>query len=126
MEASGGISMLDIRRKRGRSLMVQDGILVVVKDGNASKAQVMPFCPNISDLSKAEFIDQSQVRRVLRASVDSWDIGNGVGWRHYTPYWRLEDIDRASTAELKRFVLPATWMTFSIDTVQVEGRAPWI
>ena len=115
MEASGGINMLDVRRRRDRPLIVQDGILVAVKSGASGRAQVMPFCPKISDPSIAEFIDRGQVRRVLRASVDSWHIGNGVNWRHYTPYWRLEDIDRASTAELKRFLLPATWMTFAID-----------
>ena len=114
MEASGGLNMLDVRRTRERPLMVQDGLLIALKNG-AAKAQVMPFCPAIDDPSIAEFCDRAQVRRVLRASVDSWDAGNGVSWRHYTPYWKLENIDTASAAEVRRFLLPATWMTFRID-----------
>jgi hypothetical protein len=115
MEASGGLSMLDVRRAHGRPLMVQDGILVAVKDGPSSKAQVMPFCPQIADPSMAEFVDKSKVHRVLRAGTDAWDMGHGVSWVHYTPYWPLQDIDHAPPAEVGRFLLPATWMTFELD-----------
>jgi hypothetical protein len=117
MEGSGGLNMLDVRRTRDRPLMVQDGILIAVKDG-ASKAQVMPFCPEIADSSAAEFCDRANVRRVLRASVDSWDMGHGVSWRHYTPYWKLDNIDTAAAADIQRFLLPATWMSFRIDNRQ--------
>jgi len=115
MEASGGLTMLDVRRARGRPLMVQDGILVAVKDGLSAKAQVMPFCPKIANRSLAEFAEKSNVRRVLRACTDAWEMGYGVSWTHFTPYWALEDIDNASQAEVARFLLPATWMTFEID-----------
>jgi hypothetical protein len=43
MEASRGLTMLDVRRIRGLPLMVQDGILVAVKNGPFAKAQVMPL-----------------------------------------------------------------------------------
>lgn len=121
LEASGGLNMLDVRRARERPLMVQDGLVIAVKDGSA-KAQVMPFCPQIADPSLAEFADGGKVRRVLRACVDAWDMGNGVTWRHYSPYWKLKDIDAAKADDIARFLLPATWMTFAVDNR--AGHAP--
>jgi hypothetical protein len=120
MQSSGGLCMLDVRRAHGRPLMVQDGIVVAIKDGKAGKVQVMPFCPEIADPGLAEFSASSKVRRVLRACVDEWEMGYGVSWRHYTPYWKLEDIDHSSAADTARFLLPATWMTFTVDNR--EGR----
>lgn len=114
LEASGGLNMLDVRRARGRPLMVQEGIVVALKDG-ARKASVMPFCPRIADPALAEFVDAAKVRRNLRACIDEWDMGNGLSWRHYTPYWPLKEIETASDADIARFVLPATWMTFTVD-----------
>jgi hypothetical protein len=116
LEASGGLNMLDVRRARGRPLMVQEGILVAVKDGG-QKAQVMPFCPTIADPAVGQFADGNKVRRTLRACVDEWDMGNGLSWRHDTPYWPLKEIETASDAEIARFLLPATWMTFTIDNL---------
>jgi hypothetical protein len=115
MEASGGLTMLDVRRAHGRPLMVQDGIVVAVKDGPSTKAQVMPFCPRIADPLLAEFVERSNVHRVLRASTDAWNMGHGVSWVHCTPYWPLHDIDHAPQEDVARFLLPATWMTFEVD-----------
>jgi hypothetical protein len=114
MEASGGLNMMYVRRPQGAPLMVQEGILVAVKDG-AQKAKIMPFCPEIADKSLAEFTDKSKSRRLLRACVDAWDTGYGVSWTHFTPYWTLPEIDKASPADLSRFLLPATWMSFRVD-----------
>lgn len=95
--------------------MVQDGILIAVKEGAGSKAKVMPFCPQIADEALAEFADTANIHRILRACTDTWQIGYGVSWTHYTPYWRLPDIDHAPAAEVSRFLLPATWMSFTVD-----------
>ena len=118
MQASGGLNMLDVRRQHGRPLMVQDGIVVAVRDGKRGKVQVMPFCPEIADPSLAEFSDSSKVTRVLRACVDHWDMGYGISWRHYSPYWKLDDIDHATEADKARFLLPATWITFTVDNLR--------
>ena len=112
-EGSGGI-MMQTGGHRMKPMIAHEGILVAVKDGRA-KAQVLPFCPKIDDPSAAEFSDKAKARRVLRACVDAWDTGLGVSWTHCTPYWRLPEIDKASRAEMARFLLPATWMTFKID-----------
>ena len=120
MEASGGLNMLDVRRQRGRPLMVQDGILIGVREGASQKAKIMPFCPAIADPALAEWSDATRARRVLRACVDAWDMGYGVSWKHYTPYWKLENLERAHPAEVARFLLPATWMRFVVDNR--EGR----
>lgn len=115
MEASGGLTMLDVRRQRGRPLMVQDGILIGVREGASQKAKIMPFSPAISDPTLAEWSDVTRARRVLRACVDAWDMGYGVSWKHYTPYWKLDNLERARPADVARFLLPATWMSFDVD-----------
>ena len=112
-ESSGGVMMLT-GGHRMKPMIAHEGILVAVKDGRA-KARVLPFCPGIEDTSAAEFSDKTKTTRILRACVDEWDTGLGVSWTHYTPYWQLPEIDKASAPEMARFLLPATWMTFRID-----------
>ena len=112
-QGSGGV-MMQTAGHRTKPMIAHEGILIAVKDGRA-KAQVLPFCPAIENASAGEFSDKTKASRVLRACVDSWDTGLGVSWTHYTPYWQLPDLDKASAADIARFLLSATWMKFKID-----------
>lgn len=47
-------------------------------------------------------------------------MGYGVSWNHYTPYRALEDFESSVATDKARFLLPATWMTFTVDNR--EGR----
>jgi xylan 1,4-beta-xylosidase len=83
------------------------GILVGTLD--ASGLHRFPMMPGTSTE-----IDPKKIRRSLGASTDTWSAP-GITWTHFSPPWHLADFDRASLDEKKRFVLPATWMEFTVD-----------
>ncbi len=112
MEASGGVQVC--RQPGGVSALVPDeGVIIGVKDSQTTR--IMPFTANQKNLSKGSLISEAEVKRTLGACTDNWTIPLGVSWNHYTPVWAMQDWDKASDEERRRFVLPVTWMQYHID-----------
>lgn len=114
MEGSGGMQMSASRSDYGDGILPHKGVIVAIKTGNTER--VMPFCSQPQVLpSGAAYITANEVQHDLSAGVDSWQIGAGVSWKHYMPYWSMKEIDKASKKKKAQFTLPATWMVFELD-----------
>jgi len=121
MEASGGMQMSAARSGEGDGILPHKGVMIATKNG--SKVRVMPFCSEPQSLTgDAAYIKANEVKHDLSAGVDAWQIGAGVSWKHYMPYWPLKEIDKASEKEKAQFALPATWMVFELDNT--KGTEP--
>lgn len=82
------------------------GVLLGTVDAEGS--HLMPFTAWPSD------IQRESIRRTLRACTDAWVVP-GLSWTHYCPSWKLANLEKATLKEKKRFVLPATWIEFTLD-----------
>lgn len=114
MEDSGGIQNTPGRRAMAGDLVPHDGVIVAAKSGTTIR--VMPFSAQLGGLADgATYVRENEVRHVLGASTDHWEMPMGVKWTHYSPYWPLPDIETAVPEAKERFCLPATWMVFDFD-----------
>lgn len=121
MEGSGGMQMSAARSGDDDGILPHKGVIVAVK--SAEGLRIMPFYNETQPLQKdASFIKSNEVKHNLSAGADSWQIGSGVSWKHYMPYWSMKEIDKATDNEKALFVLPATWMVFDLDNS--KGKAP--
>ena len=112
MEASGGVQVC--KQPGGDGTLVPDqGVIVAVKNG--AMERVMPFTSKQKSLPAGALVTDREVTRALGACTDSWRVPMGVSWVHYTPVWPMKDWDTATLEEKRRFVLPVTWMRFTID-----------
>lgn len=98
-ERSGGFS-------HASGGVASSGLLVGFVD--AKGATLMPFVK-----TRATFPAES-VKRTLRACTDEWTAPD-LSWTHYTPVWKLPDWDKASPDQRRQFLLPATWIEFTLD-----------
>ena len=113
MEASGGLQMGSSPAKDGY-LMPHYGVVVAVKKGD--DVRVMPFYTRPAGSAPTpKVFSAAEVRHMLGAATDRWQLPDGVSWTHYTPSWSLPEWDGASVEEQRRFALPATWLTFTVD-----------
>ena len=111
MEQSGGVQVC--KQPGGEGTLVPDqGVIVAVKNGAAER--VMPFTKQ-KGLPAGEWITDKEVTRSLGACTDHWQAPMGLSWTHYTPVWAMKDWDTATMQEKRRFVLPVTWMQYTID-----------
>jgi hypothetical protein len=112
MENSGGVQVC--KQPGGQGTLIPDqGMIVAVKNG--AKERLMPFASVQKDLPAGTLITDKEVTRKLGACTDAWTLPMGVSWTHYTPVWHMQDWDKATDAEKRRFVLPVTWMQYHID-----------
>jgi hypothetical protein len=90
------------------------GVLVAVS--GSSGLQILPFvlsAPSIS--SNAAFFPDANVQRTLTPCTDEYAIaGVGLAFTHYTPAWPMANLSAATLSEKKRYLLPATWLVFTI------------
>ncbi len=89
-------------------------ILGTLEDG------LMPFI-SAKKAPTPGFVAKGQVRRTLSACSDAWSAP-GFSWTHWSPSWALRELDTASVADQRRFFLPATWMTFTLDNTTGTTR----
>ena len=112
MENSGGVQVC--KQPGGEATLVPNqGVIIAVKNGATER--LMPFAVKQPSLPAEAVIKDKEVARVLRACTDRWEIPLGVSWNHYTPVWTMRDWEKATDAEKRRFVLPATFMQYHID-----------
>jgi hypothetical protein len=112
MEASGGVQVC--KQPGGDGTLIPDqGVIVAVKNGTMER--VMPFTSKQKSLPAGALVTDREVTRALGACTDSWRIPMGVSWVHYTPVWPMKDWQSATIEEKRRFVLPVTWMQYTID-----------
>ncbi len=112
MENSGGVQVCKQPGGEG-TLVPNQGVIVAVKNGAAER--LMPFAAKQPSLPAEAVVKDKEVTRVLGACTDRWEIPMGVSWNHYTPVWAMRDWEKASDAEKRRFVLPATYMQYHVD-----------
>lgn len=98
-ERSGGFT-------HATGVVASGGLLVGFVDSKG--ATLMPFVK-----TRATFPADS-VKRTLRACSDEWSAPN-LSWTHYTPAWKMQDWDKASPDQRRQFLLPATWIEFTLD-----------
>lgn len=120
MEASGGIQTQMGRPLNRGDVMPHRGVTIAVKQGNNVK--VMPFVTNFKESENTKLIKPADVTHQLSVGSDSWKISPEVSWKHYMPYWSLPDIEKATEKEIATFVLPATWMEFTLDNNSGSGE----
>lgn len=113
-EDSGGVQVSPGRRANAGDLIPHDGVIFAAKAGGAIR--VMPFTAQTGGLKAgATFVRDTEVKHTLGAATDLWEMPSGIKWTHYSPYWRLREIDSTTREERKRFSLPATWIVYDLD-----------
>src|SRR5579883_1620104 len=91
------------------------GVLVGLSSN--SGLQIMPFVLSAASISSnAQYFPDSNVQRSLAPCTDEYTIASaGITFTHYTPIWQMLDFNSASLPEKKRYLLPATWMVFTVQ-----------
>jgi hypothetical protein len=113
MTQSGGVQVCKQPGGENGTLVPHQGIIIAVKQGSAER--LMPFTSKQKAMPDGVMITDKEVTRTLGACTDNWTIPMGVSWTHYTPVWALKDWAKASDQDKRRFVLPVTWMKYTID-----------
>ncbi len=112
MENSGGVQ--SCKQPGGEGTLIPDqGVIIAVKNGDSMR--LMPFASKQPGMPKTALIGEKEVTRTLGPCTDTWKIPGGVSWTHYTPVWKMDDWEKATPEEKRRFVLPVTWMQYKID-----------
>ena len=94
---------------------------VYIGFANASGVTTLPFFTNIP--GNVTFFPDASVQRNLTPCTDEYTVaGTGLSFTHYSPAWRMDDLNAASLAEKKRFFLPATWLVFTIQNTNATTR----
>jgi hypothetical protein len=96
---------------------VEPGGGVVIALAGSGGVQTMPFLVGPwSVSSNAAFFPTASAQRTLTAGTDQWSIpGAGLSFTHYSPAWFLPSLSAASLSDKKRFFLPATWITLTVN-----------
>jgi xylan 1,4-beta-xylosidase len=83
----------------------------------SSGLQILPFVASASSIStNARFFPDANIQRNLTPCTDEHAIaGSGLAFTHYTPAWSMPDLNTASLSEKKRYLLPATWLVFTVN-----------
>jgi xylan 1,4-beta-xylosidase len=107
--SSPGIPYYDFRTGGG------GGVLIALS--NSAGLHTMPFLASpASAASNATFFADTNTHRRLTPGTDEWSIdGAGLSFVHYSPAWRMDRLDTATLAEKRRFFLPATWITLTLN-----------
>ena len=112
MEESGGVQVC--KWGGGKMTLIPDqGVIIAVRNGPTER--IMPFACKQPSLGTTTRITDKEVTRKLGACTDEWTIPMGVSWTHYTPAWHMQDWEKASDEDRRRFALPVTWMQYRID-----------
>jgi regulation of enolase protein 1 (concanavalin A-like superfamily) len=84
----------------------------------------MPFLAAASSASSsASFFADGDIQRTLGPGTDRWSAQAGLlSWTHYTPSWKMLQLNTATTLEKKRFFLPATWMVFTVNNTTSSAK----
>jgi hypothetical protein len=90
---------------------------VLIGLSGSSGLRLLPFVGSASSIStNASFFPDSSIQRSVTPCTDEHTIaGSGLSFTHYTPAWFMPDLNSASLNEKKRYLLPATWMAFTIQ-----------
>jgi hypothetical protein len=87
------------------------GVIIALSGGSGLK--LLPFVTN--NFAGASFFPDASIQRGLTPCTDEYSIaGTGLGFTHYSPAWSMADLNAATLSEKKRYVLPATWLVFTI------------
>jgi hypothetical protein len=89
---------------------------VLIGLSGSSGLQILPFVASLSSIStNARYFPDASVQRNLTPCTDEFSVtGAGLAFTHYTPAWRMPDLNTATLSEKKRYLLPATWLVFTI------------
>lgn len=91
------------------------GVLIGLSD--SSGLQLMPFVLSATSIStNARFFSDASIQRSLTPGTDEYDIaGSGLAFTHYSPAWSMRDFGAATLSDKKRYLLPATWIVFTVE-----------
>jgi hypothetical protein len=90
------------------------GVLIAL--AGSSGLQMLPLVASVSNIStSAQAFPDASIQRRLTPCTDEYLInGSGLAFTHYTPAWMMRDFSAATVSEKKRYLLPATWLVFTI------------
>lgn len=88
-----------------------------------SGLQILPFVGSAASISSnAHFFADASIQRAISPCTDQHIVaGSGLSFTCYTPAWSMPDFSGASLSEKRRYLLPATWLVF---TIQNTNRTP--
>jgi len=91
------------------------GVVLIGLSGS-SGLQILPFVASASSISSnARFFPDATIQRSITPCTDDHSIADsGLAFTHYTPAWSMADLNTASLNDRKRYLLPATWLVFTI------------
>ncbi len=91
------------------------GVLIAVSGG--SGLQLLPFVASAASIAtNAHYFPEASVQRTLTPGTDECTIADaGLAFTHYSPAWSMADLRTATLNEKKRYLLPATWLVFTIN-----------
>jgi hypothetical protein len=88
---------------------------VLIGLSGSSGLQLLPFVASTSSIStNARFFPDASIQRGLTPCTDEFAIAGGLALTHYSPAWSMPDLSAATLSEKKRYLLPATWLLFTI------------
>ena len=90
---------------------------VLIGLSNSSGLQLLPFAASPSRFStNARFFSDAGIQRSIGPCTDEHTVAvSGLSFTHYTPAWFMPDFNTATLNEKKRYLLPATWMVFTVN-----------
>jgi hypothetical protein len=83
----------------------------------SSGLQILPFVGSAASVSiNAHFFADSSIQRTITPCTDQHIVaGTGLSFICYTPAWSMPDFNAATLSEKRRYLLPATWLVFTIQ-----------
>lgn len=92
-----------------------DGGVLIALSGSFG-LKLLPFVASAPSIStSAQYFPDASIQRSLTPCTDEHAVaGAGLAFTHYSPAWPMADFGAASLSDKRRYLLPATWLVFTI------------